>query len=76
MGKYWEWALAMLIGVSLLVACSPEDDDTAVAQRDANGQRTGLVIFTDAATGCQYVRTLRRDGIAPRMNRDGKQICG
>jgi PBP1b-binding outer membrane lipoprotein LpoB len=77
MAKNWFLiAYSVLVGSALLAGCMADDDDTAVSQKDANGQKTGLVIFTDAATGCQYVRTLRRDGITPRMGKDGKQICG
>jgi len=78
-----EWAktigLTVTMGSALgfaLVACDPASDDNAIIQRDANGQKTGLVIFTDHANGCQYVRTLFRDGITPRMGKDGKQMCG
>lgn len=78
--KDWRsWALTIgsgaIVGIAL-VACNPDDNDTAIVQRDSNGTKTGLVIFTDTMTGCQYVRTFGRDGITPRLGRDGKQICG
>lgn len=68
-------ALGSACGFAFAVGSSG-DDDLAVVQRDQNGQKTGLVLFTDVATGCQYVRTIYRDGITPRLGKDGKQVCG
>jgi len=43
---------------------------------DHDGPRdgaSGMRIFTDAKTGCQYLRV--GDSITPRLDRNGHQIC-
>lgn len=43
---------------------------------DTDGEsRSGLVLYTDAATGCQYL-SASGSGSTPRMDKDGYQICG
>lgn len=44
-------------------------DDT-----DGPGERSGLALRTDAATGCQYLES-RYGGLIPRHDRDGRHIC-
>lgn len=62
------WLLSVLLFLSLLSVYSPTDDTDFGAWR-----RSGLQLFTDARTGCQYVA---RDGaLTPRMGADGKQVC-
>lgn len=46
-----------------------ERDDT-----DSKKERSGLVLYTDFGTGCQYVGTLF-GGITPRLDKDGKPVC-
>ncbi|AJC68418.1 MULTISPECIES: hypothetical protein [Dickeya] len=42
---------------------------------DTDGvNRSGLSLYTDAATGCQYI-SAGGSGITPRMDKDGYQIC-
>ncbi|MGM3162412.1 hypothetical protein ACS25C_16775 [Dickeya undicola] len=36
--------------------------------------RSGLSLYTDAGTGCQYL-SAGGSGITPRMDKDGYQIC-
>lgn len=31
--------------------------------------------FTDPVTGCQYVKFGSDEGLAPRLDKDGKMIC-
>ena len=69
--------LAVLLPL-LIAGCDAQftmSEDQAVVQRDAEGRKTGVVIYTDATTGCQYVKPLHRDGMTPRLGRDGRQIC-
>lgn len=66
--------LGSLLGV--LSACQESEKTTAIVQRDQNGTKTELLIFTDVQTGCQYVRTWQRAGITPRLDKDGKPMCG
>lgn len=37
--------------------------------------RSGLGLYTDAMTGCQYL-SAGGSGITPRVDRAGKHICG
>lgn len=41
---------------------------------DPVGGRSGLTLYTDALTGCQYARG-SSGGTVPRYGRDGRQIC-
>ena len=36
------------------------------------GERSGMTIKIDAKTGCHY---LNSNGLTPRLNKDGTQIC-
>ena len=44
-------------------------DDT-----DGSNGRSGLTLYTDALTGCQYLRAGIFSGITPRMKGTGKQL--
>jgi hypothetical protein len=63
-------ALALAAGVSILLAasCAPHDDT------DPPGGRSGLRLFTDHHTGCQYLGN-PFGGITPRVDREGRHIC-
>ena len=47
--------------------------DPARDDSDPPGGRSGMMVLTDNLTGCQY---LYRSSITPRMDSNGKQICG
>ncbi|MCW2480509.1 hypothetical protein [Candidatus Symbiopectobacterium sp. NZEC135] len=48
---------------------------TGLTADDTDGaSRSGLVTYTDAATGCQYL-SAGGSGITPRMDKDGYQVC-
>ena len=69
----WLRLLAAMIGVTLLlwiVSSSRPYDDT-----DADGTRSGLGLYTDARTGCQYL-SAGGSGIVPRVDTDGKTHMG
>ena len=41
---------------------------------DSREKRSGMSLFTDHGTGCQYLsRTF--GGLTPRMGADGQQVC-
>lgn len=46
-----------------------------IAHVDPDTGTAGLLVETDAGTGCQYIVT-PWGGIVPRTDRDGKAICG
>ena len=45
------------------------------AKADPDTGTAGLLVETDAGTGCQYIVT-PWGGIVPRTGRDGRAICG
>lgn len=58
-------ALAMVIGNWFSMA---KRDDTD------GKDRSGLLLYTDYGTGCQYVGTMT-GGLTPRLDKDGKIVC-
>ena len=42
--------------------------------RSESDGRSGLVVFTDSQTGCQYVGW-KFHALTPRLDNNGKQIC-
>lgn len=63
------------VGIALTFAFMPSSpmpyDDT-----DNPPNRSGMILYTDSLTGCQYLSVSRSGGITPRMGANGKQICG
>lgn len=49
----------------------PPRDDT-----DAPGKRSGLNLYTDNKTGCQYLSAPFGRALTPRLDANGQQICG
>lgn len=46
-----------------------------VKRDDSDGEkRSGMIVYTDALTGCQYVGTIL-GSITPRLDKDGKIVC-
>ncbi len=42
---------------------------------DSDGkERSGLIVYTDNLTGCQYLGTVV-GAITPRLDKDGKIVC-
>ncbi len=42
---------------------------------DSDGvKRSGMIVYTDALTGCQYLGTIM-GSITPRLDKDGKIVC-
>lgn len=66
-------AVAIALSVTALIGCAQRDDS------DPPDGRSGLLIYTDHLTGCQYVARLGLNGAAepltPRMRADGSQVC-
>lgn len=48
-------------------ACAPRTTDM--------DDRLDPVVFTDRATGCEYLATRQRNALTPRLSADGKQVC-
>lgn len=69
----WSRILLVLIVAATLAAlagCSGARDDSDMP----DGRVSGVSVRTDHLTGCQYLVS-PGDGITPRMDRDGKQVC-
>ena len=47
-------------------------DDT---DSKATRERSGLSLYTDYGTGCQYIKGGLFGKITPRLNRNGEHIC-
>lgn len=50
----------------------PADYDPTDA---GDGERSGMRLYTDAQTGCQYLAT-PGGSLTPRLSADGEHICG
>jgi hypothetical protein len=48
----------------------PDDTDDVVT-----GKVSGLVLFTDFGTGCQYLATQPTGALTPRLGEDGRPKC-
>ena len=52
-------------------------EDSDIMRDDSDqfeGERSGMVIYTDYKTGCQYLSQLF-GGPTPRLDHTGRQIC-
>lgn len=61
--------LVLLLGAVLRALATPKDN---TAPGDS---RSGMVLYVDAATGCNYLSSGRQYGITPRLRRDGSHWC-
>jgi hypothetical protein len=66
----WICAAIIALGLAGKVIGYPEKDDT-----DPAGGRSGLNIYTDSGTGCQYL-SVSVGGVTPRLSADGFPMCG
>lgn len=64
------FVISVVIAVCVLHFSPSEKDST-----DPIDGRSGLEIKVDAMTGCQYLTTTK-SGLTPRLDANGKQICG
>jgi hypothetical protein len=65
---FWVWFVALYFIIALIGSVLKDNTDPASGRR-------GMALYTDALTGCQYLAT-RFSGLTPRLDGDGKQICG
>lgn len=63
---------AGLIVAILLSGC----DEPPYVDTDDPPARSGLSVYTDHGTGCQYLERHIYGGITPRLGSDGKPMCG
>lgn len=50
---------------------NPYDDTDNLEKK----KRSGMRLYTDHKTGCQYISPSIFGGLTPRLGADGKQIC-
>ena len=62
----WLVILASILGV----AWNASKDDT-----DPPDGRSGMVLYTDHKTGCQYLSRPLFGALTPRLDASGKQVC-
>lgn len=62
----------VILAVMAVVSWFTPTDDS-----DPPGGRSGMGVYRDALTGCEYLGRISffSTAITPRMNREGKQIC-
>ena len=64
--------MVVLVGL-VLAGCAPQPSDVPPNKRI----ESSLVIYTDQATGCDYLRPYNMDaGLTPRLDETGKPMCG
>lgn len=65
-------AIVIICGMVVIVATRfSAFDDT---DNHTTGERSGVSLYTDHLTGCQYLGTLF-GGITPRLDQHGNHIC-
>jgi hypothetical protein len=74
MDNFWrEMVCAIIFGAIIGKAIANWDrDDTDVPKGE--GRRSGLSLFKDAGTGCEYVGIF--GALIPRVDASGNHICG
>lgn len=65
------WITIAAVLLYALLRPMPYDDSDPPGEKE----RSGLRIYTDHRTGCQYVGAGFLGGIIPRRNPDGSQVC-
>lgn len=60
------WVGVVTLAVSGLILMSP---------RFEHGGQSGLIVYTDTLTGCQYLRARQSANLTPRLNEFGFPLC-
>lgn len=63
------WGIVLLYFGVILLGHALHRDDT-----DPPGDRSGLRLYKDNLTGCEYVGAMFQ-GLSPRLDKDGRQVC-
>lgn len=66
----WDWWLIAVVVYVLICDIGRDHDAT-----DPPDRRSGLSLYTDHGTGCQYVAAGFFGELTPRLGADGKPIC-
>lgn len=67
---------ALLFWIALIIALEIVGHYLPHDSTDPPNSRSGLGIYTDHLTGCQYLASgFGFGGLTPRMDANGKQVC-
>lgn len=69
--NFWLTAAAILV----LASAFQPFDDTDPPSASWYWGRSGLGLYTDHRTGCQYVKAGYFGGTTPRLDENGKPMC-
>lgn len=64
-------AVVIAAGYSAATYLVPRDDSDP-----ATGGRSGFIVYTDALSGCQYLKVAFNSGLVPRIAADGHSHQG
>ena len=65
----WTWVFLFVFIIGLCTFPAYDDTDDKV-----NGTRSGMVLYTDNLTGCQYLKAGLIGGITPRLDVNGNHV--
>ncbi|AXG67726.1 hypothetical protein [Ralstonia phage GP4] len=68
--------LSIVTAAVLLGGCGQEPRQLDTTDDARAGLRSDLVPYTDYGTGCQYLRASGFSGLTPRLDSDGRPMCG
>lgn len=72
---FWCWVIAGTFSLTLHVYEAFTGDVIGRDSTDAEHSHSGLGLYTDYSTGCQYLAR-PFSGVTPRLDRDGRPMCG
>jgi hypothetical protein len=61
---------AISLGLWVVSYMTPYDD----SDDRQNGKRSGMIVYTDHLTGCQYLKGGAFGGMTPRLDGAGRQV--
>jgi hypothetical protein len=62
-------ALVAYFTIAALGRCTPKDDT------DPHDRRSGMRLYRDAMTGCEYLSPGVFGGLTPRLDQHGRHVC-
>ena len=72
---YWLWNLAAIVVIVSFIWQRTGLPLIGGDSTDGPTERSGLALFVDHGTGCQYLAR-SFSGVTPRLTADGKPMCG
>lgn len=69
------YVIGAIVGALLVAPLFVPHDDTDPPREGLWRSRSGLGLYTDHKTGCQYVKAGLFGGTTPRLDADGLPLC-